>query len=270
MPEFPPDFDQVLRAGDDSAAFFGRDVLRGLTEGIGEEQELRAANGSDRRWGTAVLGCAMWMDDPQLLAVLQRCESSCVVVTKQPRDKRTESRYAPLRAFAANAQGLAQAAFPELAELAPTQNGRPVVVGPHTPRLDGDIPAVRELGFRRVDNRLVPIVHAKIALVGHMRWTDEHPSGYLVDEIYFEPRRLWVGSANFTASSRRSLEMGMWTFDASLLRAARRFLLGLIAASEPLGTAEDTLTPELVPVDYDDAAMLEYLRETGPYVDDLD
>jgi hypothetical protein len=91
-------------------------------------------------------------------------------------------------------------------------------VGPDGPRLDSEFPPIRELGFRKVGNRLVPNVHAKIALMGHMRWTDEHPAGYSVDQIYFEPRRLWVGSANFTASSRRSLEMGMWTTDSQLLQ----------------------------------------------------
>jgi len=87
---------------------------------------------------------------------------------------------------------------------------------------------VREVGFRRRDDHsLVPIVHAKILLLGTMMWTDEHPSGHVDDHIWFEPECLWVGSANFTRSSRRSLEMGLWTSEPKLLTAARQFLTSL-------------------------------------------
>lgn len=41
---------------------------------------------------------------------------------------------------------------------------------------------------------------------------------------------------------------------------ARKFLLNLVAISEPLGTGPDTPAPELLlPVSYDDAAMSEAL-----------
>jgi hypothetical protein len=51
--------------------------------------------------------------------------------------------------------------------------------------------------------------------------------------------------------------------------AARRkaFLLGLIELSEPLGKGPDALTPEFLPVEYDDAAIAAYFAE---YVDDSD
>lgn len=116
----------------------------------------------------------------------------------------------------------------------------------------------------------MPILHAKLALLGDMCWTDEHPSGHIVDQTFFVPRRLWVGSANFTGSSRRSLEFGAWLTDASLLRAARAFLLDLVAHSEPLRDGPDEMQPEFAPVEYDDAAFIEYLRESGPWIEDPD
>lgn len=259
---FPPAFDQVLHDPPAAGkAFFGRDVLRGLIEGIQREQAKQRSQRSERWWGTGVVGCAMWMDDPELLKVLSSCESTCVVVTKQARDRRAEQKYSRLRGFNADGQGLAQKAFPELADLEVVVDGKPAVVGPYDPAPDGSVGPIRELGFRKVDNELVPIVHAKIALLGQMRWTDDHPSGHLVDQLYFAPTRLWIGSANFTASSRRSLEMGMWTDDPELLAAARQFLLTLVAWSEPLQTGSDHLSPELAPVEYDDAAFYEALRD---------
>lgn len=267
-PEFPAYFDQVLRTDGGDGAYFGRNVLHGLVDGIRHHCEQQARS----RWisGTAVIGCAMAMDDHDLLTELRRCESSCVVVTKQEQRRYGKDAFQRLEEHAADAQGLAQSAFPELADLAPTLNGEPLIVGPYGPTVDGDVPAVRELGFRKVDNQLVPIVHAKMALIGDMCWTDEHPSGHVVDHIFFVPRKLWAGSVNFTASSRRSLEFGTWITDASLLKAARRFLLGLVAMSEPLREGPDDMQPELTPVEYDDAAFIEYMREVGSWSDDPD
>lgn len=48
-----------------------------------------------------------------------------------------------------------------------------------------------------------------------------------------------------------------------LLTAARRFLLGLLAMSEPLRHGPDDMEPELAPVEYDDAAFIEYMSESG-------
>lgn len=204
----------------------------------------------------------MWMDDPELLDMLTRMANACLIVTKQQPGKYTKADLQQLTDLAA-CNGLAQAAYPELSELAPRWNGRPLVIGPSGPSwMDStDIGAVREVGFRKVGDRLVPIVHAKIMLLGRMGWTDEHPSGHVDDYLYFVPERLWIGSANFTKSSRSSLEMGMWTTDSDLISAARDWLLALVALSEPLGSGPDVLDPELRPIEYDEAAFAEYMRE---------
>lgn len=261
---FPSGFDQVLEYGQDSRAYFGCDVLGGLIEGIREAQRAETLRGSSSRsLGLSVLGCSMWMDDQALLDVLSDCAASCIVVTKQPLDGRSRARVEALQRASASCKGLPQSAFPELTELSAAPGHIPLTVGPYTSDWRQEISAVRELGFRKVDRRLVPIVHAKMVSLGHLGWTDEHPSGHLVDEIYFLPDRLWIGSANFTAASRKSLEMGMWTSDRELLTTARGFLLKLIGDSEPLGTQYDDMTPELRAVEYDDAAIFEYLADIG-------
>lgn len=240
-------------------AYFGRDVLKGLVHGIEEAVQVPT---TERRWGAALLGCVMWMDDPELITALRKLANVCVVVTKQPHRKYQHESFLALDALARE-KGLAQEAYPELHDFALARGGSPLTVGPATPPWwEEGIPAVRELGFRNVGKRLVPIVHAKIALLGHMVWTDEHPSGYPVDELHFSADRLWVGSANFTRSSRSSLEMGVWLSDPHLIDAARRFLLTLISQSEPLGRGPDEPDPELLPVEYDNAAFMAYAEET--------
>ena len=261
---FSRDFNEVRSLPAGGQAFFGLDVLQELVDGIRAELRDQKANQSRWRWGTAVLGCAMWMDDPDFMQVLRECSSVCVVVTKQVQGKRWPAKTASHLAFLKDAAGLAQEAFPELAELAATGSGPALVVGPGTASWNGEVDALRELGFRKTSQGLVPIVHAKIALVGSMMWTDEHPSGHVVDEVFFRPRRLWIGSANFTERSRGSLEMGMWSADPGLMESARSFLLKLVADSEPFGSGPDHMDPELRPVEYDDEAMIEYLRDMGP------
>lgn len=55
----------------------------------------------------------------------------------------------------------------------------------------------------------------------------------------------------------------MWTTDSELLATAREWLLALIEMSEPIGAGSDNLEPEYPSVDYDDAAIREYMAETS-------
>lgn len=257
---FPEGFDQQIRSAA-GEAFFGRDVLSGLVQGL-----RRAAEPSrtERSPGSGVLGCALWIDDPELLDVLTLMGNVCVVVTKQHPKWLSRPDARPVRELA-EAHGIDQSAFHELSEFAPSVGSEPLLVGPHT--LDWTrqtrLGAVREVGFRKVSDRPVPLVHAKMALLGQMHWTDEHPSGALDDHTWFQPESLWIGSANFTRASRSSLEVGLWTHDPLLLAAARKFLLTLVAMSEPLGSGPDGMDPELSPVKFDDAEFIDYLRELG-------
>jgi hypothetical protein len=255
-PAFPSDADDYLRLGAHGEAYFGRDVLRGLIAGL---RVAASRPRSETWWGPGVLGCAMWMDDPDLIEALGEMANVCIVVTKQPKQTLLRPKVNPLRHLAASS-GLAHEAFPELADYAPHVAGEPLTVGPHTPNwaAQSQIGAVREVGFRKVGGQLVPLVHAKMALLGRMHYSDEHPSGYIVEELSFVPERLWISSANFTTASRSALEMGFWTDDEALMQGARRFLLALVALSEPFGTGPNTLSPELLPVRYDDEAFASY------------
>jgi hypothetical protein len=128
---------------------------------------------------------------------------------------------------------------------------------------DEIIPAVRTIGFRKgaANNGVMPpILHAKMALLGRLWDHDEDALGP-ADVTRFTPKRLWIGSANFTAASRRSLEFGFWTEDPVLLRSAETFLLRLIANSETIDPDADMLSPERAFPDYDDAAMAEWAAE---------
>lgn len=267
-PAFPAGMNKMVEHASGEAVF-GLDVLDKLVASL---EKAAAVPRTSRSWGPGVLGCAMWMDDPALLEVLGRMANVCVVVRKQSGARWNEEDTVPLKTLAAST-GLAQQAFPELSELAPRRDGAPAVVGPFGGVWDDNvIDAVREVGFRRVGggNRLVPIVHAKLMLVGEMWWHDEHPAGGVEDIIGFRPTRLWAGSANFTKSSRSSLEMGMWTTDPAMLAAARSWLLSLVEMSEPAGAGSDDLEPELVPVEYDEDGIREYLAEAGWFVEEDD
>ncbi len=70
-PAFSGEFDDVFSVGPESGnrAYFGRDVLRGLVDGIDDFIQLW-----EPRWrqlraiGPVLLGSAMWIDDGPLIA----------------------------------------------------------------------------------------------------------------------------------------------------------------------------------------------------------
>lgn len=222
---FPDAFDEERPVGSEpgNAAFFGRDVLRGLVSGIDDFVNLR-----QERWrrfraiGPALLGTAMWIDDPPLIESLTRLSGASVVITKQSLAASSNKRrkLERLRELNAMTPGLPKKAFAELRGLLPKVDGKPAVVGPSADVEEGYVPTVRALGYRRSGGAQVPILHAKLALLGHLWWHDEGEYGQLDDYIGFSASRLWISSANFTAASRRSLEFGYWTEDrgSALLR----------------------------------------------------
>lgn len=137
-----------------------------------------------------------------------------------------------------------------------------MLVGPGTSRHDEVIPIFRSMGFHSGPSRsFVPLLHAKLVLLGTLTEVDEHPAGGVVDDLLFLPDRLWTGSANLTNASRQSLEFGHWTQDPALLREAQRFLAALVADSEPVESLKEASTPELLEPDYDDEAFAEYAAE---------
>lgn len=271
-PSFPWGFDASFSFGPDNrwSGYFGRDVLRGLISGI---DEFHAAKARERRFrilGSALLGAFMWLDDPELVQRIADFPYACIVITKQPRDPRHQARLNRLQGLLEHSAGFPATALPELEHLVQREDGQAPIVGPYSPRPEIMLPALRTIGYRRTGNGLVPILHTKLALLGEVWWHDEDEFGHVTDVIGFRPQRLWVASANGTASSRRNLECGFWLHDSALLREAQNFLTGLLRHSEDFDPDANTLEPDLVEPDYDDAAFAEAAASMREWDDDED
>ena len=82
---FSDEFDDDFPVGPEEGnkAFFGRDVLRGLIDGIDDFIHLR-----EPRWrqfrssGPALLGSAMWIDDDDLIDKLKDLSAASIVMMK--------------------------------------------------------------------------------------------------------------------------------------------------------------------------------------------
>lgn len=260
---FSAEFDDEFAVGPDESnrAFFGRDALRGLVEGIDDFIDVRQPRWRRfRSLGPVLLGSAMWIDDQDLTEKIGELSAACIVVTKQGRKQSQRQKLEPLHALNERTPGMPIRAFAELSGLAPRVGGKPAIVGPYTPTDDAVVPTIRTLGYRRLGG-FPPIIHAKLALLGHLWWHDEGPLGHVEDVIGFAPRRLWISSANFTRSSRRNLEFGFWTEDHGLVEGAARFLVKLMRSSEGLDPAADAFEPDLAPIEFDDAAMAQAWAE---------
>lgn len=262
--EFPDDFDDEFAVGpaDGNRAYFGRDVLRGLVEGIDEFINLR-----QERWrtthslGPLLLGSALWIDDYELIDKIAELKGgACIVIPKHTRSATDLFKLRNLQAVNDRTPGLPTGAFAGLDELAPRVDGGPAIIGPYDELGRTVVPTIRTIGYRKLVS-VPPFIHAKLALLGQLWWTDEHPSGYPMDQLGFTPQRLWISSANFTFASRRHLEFGYWSEDRALMEGAQRFLLQLVAHSEALDPDTDALDPEMAPVEFDDAAMREALAD---------
>jgi hypothetical protein len=260
---FSADFDDEFAVGaEGNRAIFGRNVLRCLVDGIDDFIQLRQARWRQyRSVGPVLLGATMWIDDGELINKLAELAGACIVITKQGREPFKLKRLERLHALNKRTPGLPIRAFAELSGLAPRVDGQPAIVGPYDRFDDRIVPTIRTLGYRKAGD-FPPIMHAKLALLGHLWEHDEGPLGHVEDVLGFTPARLWVSSANFTASSRRSLEFGYWTEDAALVEGAERFLLRAMRSSEAVDPDSDSFNPDLAPIEFDDVAMAEALAET--------
>jgi hypothetical protein len=260
------DFDVELRAEQGNRAFFGRNVLQGLVDGIDDfahERQPRWERRSHRVGAPVMLGCSPWVNDDKLMEAIEALPGACIVISKHLRTAGGKAGADRLREVNERTNGIELRALSRLGDMAPKVAGKPRLIGPYERIHDEDasLSTFRTIGFRKTGRGRPPIAHAKLALLGNICWTDEHPAGHVDDYVCFSPRRLWVSSANFTYASRRSLEFGYWTEDEDLVGAVQQFLVGLMGASEDIDSAADTVDPELARVEYDDAAMAEACAE---------
>jgi hypothetical protein len=259
------DFDVPLEP-EGNKAFFGRDVLTGLIDGIDDFVQARQPRWERRthRIGAPVmLACSPWVNDERLLETIESLPGACIVISKLPHSKGGTAIAERLSAVNHRTLGIEVRALSALSEMAPKVDGKPLVVGPYD-RIHDDadrLATFRTIGVRKKGKKRPPIAHAKLALVGNICWTDEHPYGGVDDYVWFSARRLWVSSANFTYGSRDLLEVGYWTEDEPLVSAASNFLVRLIGASEDINSPADLIAPEYAPVEFDDAAFAEVFAD---------
>lgn len=270
------DFDVALTKEPGNRAYFGRNVLDHLIEGIDDfvhEHQPRWERRTYRVGAPVMLGCSPWANDDKLLDTITSLLGVCVLVGKQRRNPRGDKEAQRLQEINERTPGIEMRALTGLSDMAPKVDGQPRIIGPydHVHEEGASIPTFRTIGFRpRRSRERPPLVHAKLALLGNVCWTDEDPMGGVDDYVWFSPRRLWVSSANFTYGSRQNLEFGYWTEDEDLIRGVERFLVGLIAASEDVNSPSDHIDPELVQVDFDDEAMADALAAQEQAYDDWD
>jgi hypothetical protein len=240
-------------------------VLQGLIDGIADfvgERQPRWERRTHRVGAPVLIGCSPWVTDDALLATIEKLPGACVLINKWPRTRPEGEAFARLRALNATTNGIELRALSGLGYKAPKIAGEPVVMGPYD-TIDPDLtlPTFRTIGYRKI-KKDVPIAHAKLALLGNICWTDEDPVGGVTDYVWFSAKRLWVSSANFTYSSRASLEFGYWTEDSQLMAGVERFLVNLIGVSEDLDAEADTPNPDLAEIEFDDAAMAQAAAES--------
>jgi hypothetical protein len=257
-PSFPAAFDIRVTFGPDGSLSgrFGTGVLDELIAGIDEFQEAVTGRPARHSLGAAMLGAFAWLDDSRLLERIASYPYACVTFTKQPRPFRPH-KLTRLQKVLDCGRGFPAAAFEGLETLMPLDDlGQPQIVGPYSPAPNHMFRPLRTLGYRRVGGKLVPLLHAKLMLLGELTWMEDEEFG-LGDITRFQPRKLWIGSANGTFSSRFNLEIGCWQTQPELLSSAQDFLAQILANSEDLDPAADTMEPELAEPVYDDAAMAE-------------
>lgn len=201
---FPREFDDEFPVGsqEGNRAFFGTDVLRGLVDGVHDFVNLRQPRWRrNRTIGPALLGSAMWINDPEVIDKIAELSAACIVVKKQGRKPHELKKLAPLNRLNELTPGMPVQAFAALTGLAPRVAGKPLVVGPNTPMDDGTVPTIRTLGFRTLPGSVPPpILHAKLALLGHLWWHDEDGLAVGVD---VGQRHLITVPARISTSARR-------------------------------------------------------------------
>jgi hypothetical protein len=233
-------------------AWFGGKVIDGLCEVLDEHLAAK------RRGRPAAIGCVPWLDSQPVVDRLLGLTAFCVVV-----DKGTSFPGRLLN----REKGFPNIALLRLRDMAPSDNGSAPVLGPWSHMPEHELGPVRVLGWHHPGRK--PLLHAKLLVLGHLAINAYGPDeDCCIEELDFEPRAVWWGSANWTRRSQSHLEVGFVCDDQALVEEATEFVASVIAFSEPVQSTCAGPEPDLVRVEFDDAAMAEAAAEMEQDPDD--
>ncbi|GAA0393743.1 hypothetical protein GCM10010160_23900 [Acrocarpospora corrugata] len=118
--------------------------------------------------GPAVLGCVPWFDDDQLLDRIDQFQASCILITKPDAATQRRDSFDRLKERATTGPGFPAEAFYQLEELASRYDGPPEPIHPASQMHTVHLQTFRSLGFRKAGRTPVPLIHAKMFLIGRV------------------------------------------------------------------------------------------------------
>lgn len=248
--------------GRNSRARFGADVVVDLVAGLADGRRLvRERFPAKAEPMTLAIGCVPWLTSPEVVDALLALDGCCICVDKSQVDHPEAQRLAEGPGVWQRLLGLDE--YGLLSE-----RGEAPWIAPGAP-LPGDrvLEAVRSVGWRKQGDQWRPMLHAKLCVVA-ASWTWENDGGGYDDHL--TALRTWVGSANWTVASAKNIEIGAWSDDEALGKAAIDFLKDLILFSEPPDSPTGAPEPQLVAAQWDDDAFAAYAAEYLPDPDEAD
>jgi hypothetical protein len=235
----------------------GSGALDDLTAGI-EKHIATSTEGYWRRLDPrpAGLGCVPWLTDDRVVDALTQLDQCCVLVDKQQPD------YAAVRRLARDGRALSSWYLPGFEELTlPDENGAAPIITPHSGKIEPvELGPVRVVGWQQALGEKRPMLHSKMLVLGVTTYYEDDEM-FAGDILKFHPKVTWMGSANWSANSRRHVEFGMWSTDPELVKYNFDYLLSLLTFSEARGAATVGPEPELVSAVWDDDSFREYFAE---------
>ncbi len=242
-------------------AWFAGGVVDGLV-GVIDEHIAAIRSGYQRGLvGPAAMGCVPWLTSGPVLDCLAALAGCCIVISKAASRK------------AASALAAADNGLPNfssgLRDLAPMEDRQPVVVvGPGGRMPEHDLGPLRIAGWTPRRGRAAPLMHAKLLVLGELRWAEDVIGGG--EDLFFFSRSVSWGSANWTKGSANNLEIALWSYDKTLVEQSKKFAESLIEFSEPWDSTAESPDPNLRSIEFDDEAFAEYMAEYGGFPDDED
>jgi hypothetical protein len=210
--------------------------------------------------GPSAMGCVPWLTSGPVLDRLAALAGCCIVISKAA--SRT----------AASALAVADNGLPNvssgLRDLAPMEDRQPVVVGPGSRMPEHDLGPLRIAGWGKGKGRAAPLMHAKLLVLGELRWAEDVIGGG--EELFFFSRSVWGEARTGRKGSANNLEIALWSDDKTLVEQSKSFVESVIEFSEPWDSTAESPDPNLRTVEFDDEAFAEYLAEYGGFPDDED